>query len=132
MPHVMIDYAPVVEDHVNMADFCEVLRKAAIETGIFPLPGIRVRAVRANHVAIADGNSKHGYIDVSVRLRGGRPAEARRAAIEDMFLAAKDFLKPALEHHSIALSFEMRDIDPDLSPKYGTIREHLDETGRHD
>jgi 5-carboxymethyl-2-hydroxymuconate isomerase len=30
-----------------------------------------------------------------------------------------------MARHSIALSFEMRDIDPDLSPKTGTIRDHL-------
>ena len=29
---------------------------------------------------------------------------------------------------SIALSLEMRDIDPELSPKVGTIRDHLEET----
>jgi 5-carboxymethyl-2-hydroxymuconate isomerase len=34
---------------------------------------------------------------------------------------------PAMETRSIALSMEMRDIDPELSPKVGTIRKYLKE-----
>ncbi len=37
-------------------------------------------------------------------------------------------MAPALARHSIALSVEMRDIDPALSPKSGTIRDHLPKT----
>lgn len=125
MPHLTIDYSPNLEDCVDIAELCNVLRLAAIETGAMPMPGIRVRAIRADHVSIADGDAKHGYIDISVRLRGGRDLATRQAATRDIFAAAKAFLEPALAQHSIALSLEMRDVDPELSPKYGTIREHL-------
>jgi len=30
-----------------------------------------------------------------------------------------------MAQHSIAISMEMRDIDPELSPKAGTIRDHI-------
>lgn len=93
------------------------------------MPGIRVRAFAANHVSIADGNPEHGYIDISVRLREGRDLETRKAAVHALFDAAEAFLKPALEAHPIALSVEMRDIDAALSPKTGTIRDHLKKEG---
>ncbi|MGI3185437.1 5-carboxymethyl-2-hydroxymuconate Delta-isomerase [Nioella aestuarii] len=125
MPHITVDYSPNMEERVNIAALCDVLRLAAIETGILPMPGIRVRAYCATHVSIADGDPKHGFIDISLRLRGGRPDDAKRAATAHIFAAAKDFLAPAMTTHSVALSFEMRDIDPDLSPKTGTIRDHL-------
>ena len=89
------------------------------------MPGIRVRAFAATHVSIADGDPKHGYIDISVRLREGRDQQTRETAVQAIFEAAKDFLQPALETHSIALSAEMRNIDASLSPKTGTIRDHL-------
>ena len=89
------------------------------------MPGIRVRAFRATHYAIADGDPKHGFIDISIRLREGRPKEKKEEATAHLFAAAKAFLAEALEKQSIALSLEMRDIDADLSPKTGTIREHL-------
>jgi 5-carboxymethyl-2-hydroxymuconate isomerase len=125
VPHITIDYSPNMEDRADIAALCNVLRVAAIETGILPMPGIRVRAVRATHVSIADGDPEHGYVDISLRLRGGRSDEVKRAATAHVFAAARTFLAPAMAIHSIALSFEMRDIDPDLSPKAGTIRDHL-------
>jgi 5-carboxymethyl-2-hydroxymuconate isomerase len=125
MAHLMVDYSANVEDWVDMAGFCDTLRVAAIETGALPMPGIRVRAMRADHVSIADGAPDHGYIDISVRLRGGRDLDTRKAATALIFAAAEAFLKPVMETRSLALSLEMRDIDPELSPKTGSIRDHL-------
>ena len=123
MPHISLDYSANLEPHVDIATLCDTLRRVAISTGVLPMAGVRVRAFAATHVSIADGDPKHGYIDISVRLRGGRDLETRKRATQSIFEAAREFLAPALQQHSIALSFEMRDIDPELSPKYGTIRD---------
>ena len=125
MAHLMVDFSANAEEWVDMAAFCDALRVAAIETGALPMPGIRVRAMRADYVSIADGDPDHGYIDISVRLRGGRDLETRKAATAHIFAAAEAFLQPVMATRSLALSLEMRDIDPDLSPKTGTIRDHL-------
>ncbi len=125
LPHISIEYSGNLEGVVDMTAFCAVIRDASVRTDVFPLAGVRVRAIRADHVAIADGDPAHGFIDLSVRLRGGRDFATRKAATAEIFKAAKLFLAPVLENHSIALSLEMRDIDPDLSPKLNTIRDHL-------
>lgn len=125
MPHIIVDYSPDMERRTDMAALCDVLRRAAVDTGLFPIAGVRVRAFRANHVSIADGDPAHGYVDISVRLRGGRPLEARQAATRHIFAAARDHLADTIAHYSVALSLEMRDIDPDLAPKYSSIRDHL-------
>lgn len=125
MPHLTVEYSANMDDRVDMAQLCDALRLAAIATGDLPLAGIRVRAIRADHVSIADGNADHGFVDISVRLRAGRNLAIRQQATQRIFKAARDFLQPAMQKHPIALSLEMRDIDPDLSPKCGTIRDHL-------
>lgn len=125
MPHIIVDYSARMEDWADMPGFCNALRLAAIETGVFAMPGVRVRAFRADHVSMVDGRDLYGYIDIGVRLRGGRPIEAKTAATQHIFDAAQAFLAPVLAQHPIALSLEMRDIDPDLSPKTETIRKFL-------
>ena len=128
MPHFQIEYSANLEGVADMDQFCEALRAEAASMPVFPMAGIRVRAIRVNHYAIADGNPKHGFVDISVRLREGRPDDVKQEAITRIFEVAKRFLTPALADHSIALSAEMRDIDAALSPKYGTIRDHLETT----
>lgn len=125
MPHIQIDYSPNLEARLDMLAFCRVLRDAAVETGILPLAGIRVRATAADHVVIADGHPDHAFLDISLRLRGGRSAEAKKMATDRIFAAAEAFCADVLASSSFLLSFEMRDIDPDLSPKTSSIRRYL-------
>ena len=126
MPHFQIEYSGNLEDSVDMSALCEPIRSKAVSIDTFPLPGVRVRATRVDHYAIADGNPKHAFIDISIRLRGGRPEAVKKDATQQIFETARSFLAEAMETRSIALSLEMRDIDPDLSPKTGTIRDHLE------
>jgi len=108
-----------------MAAVCEAIRAEASQIDTFPMPGIRVRAIRVDHYAMADGSAMHGFIDLSVRLRAGRADDVKQDAIERIFTALRKLVEPAMATHSIALSAEMRDIDASLSPKFGNTRSHL-------
>jgi 5-carboxymethyl-2-hydroxymuconate isomerase len=125
MPHLMVDYSPNLEARLDIAALCRALRDAAAATGVLPLAGIRVRATAATHVVIADGNPDHAYLDISLRLRGGRSPEDKARATAQIFAAAEAFCADVLASSSFMLSFEMRDIDPDLSPKTSSIRRYL-------
>ncbi len=125
MPHFHIDYSANLEEVLDMSGLCEAIRLTAAEIETFPTAGIRVRATRVDHYAIADGDQKHGFVDLSVRLREGRPVDVKADAIGRIFAALKDYAAPAMAQQSIALSAEMRDIDAALSPKFGNIRDHM-------
>lgn len=126
MPHLHIDYSANLEDAVDIPALCEAIRATAATIETFPKAGIRVRATRVDHVAIADGSAKHGFIDLSIRLREGRPQDVKEDALARIFVTFKEFMAPAMQTHSIALSAEMRDIDAALSPKFGNIRDHME------
>lgn len=125
MPHIQIDYSANLESRLDVAGLCRVLRDAAVATGVLPLAGIRVRALKADHVVIADGNPDHAYLDISIRLRGGRTAEAKAQATAAIFAAAETYCAGVMAASSFMLSLEMRDIDPALSPKTSSIRQYL-------
>ena len=127
MAHFHIDYSANLEEVVDMAALCEAISACAANIETFPTAGIRVRAVRVDHYAIADGNPNHGFIDLSVRLREGRTKQVKEEAIAKIFATLKNFTSGAMEQNSIAISAEMRDIDADLSPKFGNIRDHMED-----
>lgn len=127
MPHIHIDYSANLEDVVDMRGLCEAIRSEAVKIEAFPMPGIRVRATCVDHYAIADGNPRHGFIDIAVRIRQGRSDGVKQEAIARIFDAASAFVAPAMAVHPIALSAELRDIDAALAPKCGTIRDHLED-----
>jgi 5-carboxymethyl-2-hydroxymuconate isomerase len=84
-----------------------------------------VRATACTHAVIADGGAQHAFLDISLRLRGGRSAAAKAEATARIFAAAEAFCAEVLATSSFMLSFETRDIDPALSPKVSSIRRYL-------
>jgi 5-carboxymethyl-2-hydroxymuconate isomerase len=108
-----------------MTEVVEVVRKAAVETGTFPLGGIRVRAVRCEHYAVGDGNPDFAFLDMLLRLGEGRDLTTRKAAGEHIFRALSAYLAPVFAKRSFALSFDMQINDKETSWKRNNIHEAL-------
>jgi 5-carboxymethyl-2-hydroxymuconate isomerase len=125
MPHFTLEYSANLDARVDMGAIVEVVRKAAVETGIFPLGGIRVRAVRCEHYAIADGNPHFGFLAMLLRLGEGRDLATRKKAGEHVFRALSDHLDPVFASSQFALSFEMQINDKEMSWKRNNIHEAL-------
>jgi 5-carboxymethyl-2-hydroxymuconate isomerase len=131
MPHFTIEYSANLDARVDMGKVVEVVRKAAVETGIFPLGGIRVRAVKCEHYAIADGNPHLGFLDMVLRLGEGRDLATRRQAGEHIFKALSAFLDPVFAETKFALSFDMQINDKETSWKRNNIHDALKAEAAH-
>ena len=131
MPHFTIEYSANLDGRVDMGKICEVVRKAAVETGIFPLGGIRVRAVRCEHYAIADGKPTYGFLDMVLRLGEGRDLAVRKKAGEHIFKALSAHLDPVFAQSKFALSFDMQINDKETSWKRNNIHEALKVEAAH-
>ena len=131
MPHFTIEYSANLDNRLDIAAVCEVVRKAAVETGIFPLGGIRVRAVRCEHYAIADGRKDLGFLDMVLRLGEGRDLATRKKAGEHVFEALSKHLDPVFAASKFALSFDMQINDKDTSWKRNNIHDALKAEAAH-
>ena len=131
MPHFSIEYSANLDAQVDMSAICELVRKAAVETGIFPLGGIRVRAIRCEHYAIADGQSGTGFLAMLLRLGEGRDLAARQKAGEHIFRTLSGHLEPLFAKGKFALSFDMQINDKDVSWKRNNIHEALKAEAMH-
>ena len=125
MPHFTIEYSANLDTRLDVGKVVEVVRKAAVETGIFPLGGIRVRAVKCKHCAIADGNPQFGFLDMVLRLGEGRDLKTRKEAGEHIFRALSACLDPVFAGGKFALSFDMQINDKETSWKRNNIHEAL-------
>ena len=125
MPHLTIEYSANIEPAVDMPAFCRAMRDAMVETGIFPLGGIRVRAFPCETYVIADGDPSLGYLNMICKIGAGREEAVRLKAAEEIYAAAEVFLKPVVPG-PFALSLDMVELDPVTSLKrFNTIHEHL-------
>ena len=131
MPHFTLEYSANLDDRVDMGKVVEIVRKAAVETGIFPLGGIRVRAIRCEHFAIAGGQSDFGFLAMVLRLGEGRDLAARKKAGEHIFKTLSNYLDPVFAAGKFALSFDMQINDKETSWKRNNIHDALKAEAAH-
>lgn len=121
MPHLRIEYSANLDGRADIAGLCETLRKTILAAGPFELGAVRVRAFRADHVALADALAENAFIDMQFRIGAGRTEAEKKAAGEAMFSAASAFLAPLFATPHFALSLDIAEIDPGLSWKKNAI-----------
>jgi 5-carboxymethyl-2-hydroxymuconate isomerase len=131
MPHFTIEYSANLDKRVDMAAVVELVRKAAVETGIFPLGGIRVRAIKCEHYSIGDGNPQLGFLSMVLRLGEGRDLPTRKKAGEHIFKALSAYLDPVFASSKFALSFDMQINDKETSWKRNNIHDALKVEAAH-
>ena len=131
MPHFTIEYSANLDGAIDISALCEVIRNAAVQTGIFPLGGIRVRAIRCEHYAIADARNDYGFLDMVLRIGEGRDLPTRKQAGEHVFQALSRHLDPVFAASKFALSFDMQINDKDTSWKRNNIHDALKVEAAH-
>lgn len=125
MPHLVVQYSANLDAVTDIQDLCSALNRVMVETGLFPLGGIRVRAFPCTAYAIADLDRKNGFTDMVLRMGAGRSEADKRRAGEAILAAAQTHFRALLDQPYFALSLEVVEIDPDLSWKVNSIHPRL-------
>jgi len=125
MPHLTIEYSANLDGRADIGALCERLLNTVLETGLFEIGAVRVRALRADHYAIADRLAENSFVDLNFRIGKGRTAEEKQRIGEAILAAAADILGPLFETPHFALSLEIREIDAELSWKKNAIHPRL-------
>ena len=125
MAHLIVEMSDNVASSIDVDALCATLHVGMVETGIFPLAGIRVRAYRAVACAIADQHQDNGFVAMTLVVGHGRTKDVLAGAGATVFDAAKQGLSGWLAEQYFGLSLEIREIDEDLTWKANTIRPRL-------
>lgn len=125
MPHQIIEYSANLEDRIDIRSVVEGLHAAAMETEGLPVGGLRTRAARREHFQVADRHPDNAFVHVVLKLGHGRPLEIRRAFGERLFSVLCEILEPVSSTSPLAISFEIQEIDPELTWKKNNLRDHM-------
>jgi 5-carboxymethyl-2-hydroxymuconate isomerase len=123
MPHLIVEYSANLEQALDIAGLVEALHAAALETGVFPIGGIRTRAARRETYRIADGHTENAFIHVQARIGAGRTAEVRQQAAEHIFARLKTKTADVFASRPLGLTFEVVEIDPVGSLKHNNLHD---------
>ncbi len=125
MAHIVVEYSAGLQKRLNIAEFIAAIHDAAVQTGIFPVGGLRTRAYGPGHCLIADGHADNAFVHLSLKVGHGRDLETRKRACETIFAAACRQLASLYERSPLAISLEMQEIDPVLTFKKNNLHEYV-------
>jgi 5-carboxymethyl-2-hydroxymuconate isomerase len=126
MPHLIIEYSANLDRSIDIAALIEGIHQAALETGVFPIGGVRTRAARREAYRIGDGHADNGFIHIQARIGAGRPAEVRHQAGEHIFNRLKEITAAHFARAPLGLTFEIVEMDPVGSFKLNNIHDAIE------
>jgi 5-carboxymethyl-2-hydroxymuconate isomerase len=125
MPHLIIEYSANLEPAIDIRELIDAVHQAALETGVFPIGGVRTRAVRQELFKIGDGHLDNGFIHIQARIGAGRPADVRNQAGEHIFNRLKQITASHFAKAPLGLTFEIVEMDPVGSFKLNNIHDAI-------
>ncbi len=126
MAHFVLEYSNnIAKSTLALQELFSKLHQAAEETGLFPLKGIRSRAYACDDFRMADGNPEHMFVHLEVKLGAGRSIEEREAAAKSFFEVLTQHFGTCFEQRGVAMSFEMKELEPVLKYNKNNIQDYL-------
>ena len=125
MPHFILEYSANLKDDLDLDGLFNALHETAMETGVFPLGGIRFRAVRCDDYLIADADPDNAFVHMTAKIGRRRDPDVRQEVAEKIFNALVEYLDALYRARPLAISFELTELTPGLSFRKNNIHEKI-------
>lgn len=110
MPHIIVEYSSNLDGALDVDALVGALHQTMIDAAVADTAAIRTRAVRCAHFCVGDRDPKNAFVQITVRMREGRPKETLETIGKSLFAAAEKAMEQSFESHLIGLALEMHEI----------------------
>ena len=125
MPHFIVEYSGNLTDEVDFQDFFSNIHTILGNSGVFPLGGIRSRAICMDTFRMADGKHDYAFIHITLKVGAGRELAIRKKVADELFKAIADYFVDLQAKRLLAISFVMEELNPGLNYKKNNIHAFL-------
>ncbi len=125
MPHVIVEYSANLEEDLSPRELIERIHATILETGVYPIGGVRVRAERRDLYAIADRDPSHAFCAILIRMGTGRDAETRKRVSQAVLGTLADVTAESFKKRGLSLSVEIQEIDEAGASRKNNLHERL-------
>jgi len=126
MPHLTLEYS----ENLNSTGLIGPLVARLAETmrrrpDVFPLGGIRVRAICTSLYSIADEKPENAFVHGILKIGAGRDEATKTSVCNEVFDTMKAHMSFEFDARPLALSLELTELPEKLSLKANSIHTRL-------
>lgn len=126
MAHFIVEHSANLDSAIlDLNTLFRALHQAAVDTGIFPLAGIRSRAHCCADYYIADGSPDFAFLHLNVRIGAGRSDDEKQLAAQTFFQVLTEHLNPLYQSQGLAISFELTELPEIYKFNQNNLRDYL-------
>ncbi|GIM46783.1 5-carboxymethyl-2-hydroxymuconate isomerase [Collibacillus ludicampi] len=108
MPHFIVEYTNNIKAEADIPGLLKKINDVFISYDhIFPIGGIRSRAIELKDYCVADGAEDDAFVHATLKIGAGRSAEDKKAVCDDLFEVMKEHFADLFSKRYLALSMEL-------------------------
>ncbi|GIN87295.1 5-carboxymethyl-2-hydroxymuconate isomerase [Heyndrickxia sporothermodurans] len=124
MPHFIIEYTDNLKKEANIQELLKKVNEVLIgRKDIFPIGGIRSRAIELHNYFIADGSNDDAFVHACLKIGAGRSEDDKKATCSEIFEVMKDHFAELYESRYLALSLELIEFSEAGTYKHNNIHQ---------
>jgi 5-carboxymethyl-2-hydroxymuconate isomerase len=126
MPHITVEYTANLKPEADIPALLARINDVLIaQEGVFPIGGIRSRAIELTDYRVADGRADDAFVHVTVKIGASRDEAMKKRAFNALFDAIKAHFDPIYAKRHLALSMEVVEFSEAGTYKHNNIHKRF-------
>lgn len=122
MPHITVEYTANLKPEADIPGLLAKINGVMIaQDGVFPVGGIRSRAIELADYRVADGGADDAFVHVTVKIGAGRDEAVKKRAFDALFETIRAHFAALYAKRYLALSMEITEFSEAGTYKHNNI-----------
>jgi 5-carboxymethyl-2-hydroxymuconate isomerase len=122
MPHFIVEYTANLDQDADLPGLLKKVNGILIaQNGVFPIGGIRSRAIRLEHYRMADGQADYAFVHAQLKIGAGRDPATKQRVGDALFDMMKAHFAALYEKRYLALSMEIAEFSEAGTWKHNNV-----------
>lgn len=108
MPHLIYEYTDNLKAEGDIPGLLRKTNQVVLaQGGVFPIGGIRARALCLTDYCVADGSADDAFVHLTFKMGAGRTPEEKQKVGDELFAMLKEHFASLFARRGLALSMEI-------------------------
>ncbi|HZF15285.1 MAG TPA: 5-carboxymethyl-2-hydroxymuconate Delta-isomerase [Steroidobacteraceae bacterium] len=126
MAHLIIEYTANLKPEARLAELLTkandiIIAQEIDRHGVFPVGGIRSRAVELTDYRMADGAADYAFVHATFKIGAGRSPAVKKKVCDELFGMMKAHFAELYARRYLALSLELYEFDEGGTYKHNNV-----------
>ena len=121
MAHFIVEYTHNIAAEADIPGLLREANEALIAQQVYPIGGIRSRAIELTDWRMADGAEDYAFVHGTLKIGAGRSREVRQRTGDALFEMMKTHFAELFAHRYLALSLELYEFDEAGTWKHNNV-----------